>query len=138
MSTQKLAIGSVVSAIVLFVVGYVLFDILVLDYYAANAGAAGVGLRESQIYWAIFVGALGYGVLVTYLVGKQADEPTLAGGLKAGAIAGLLLWLTADFTIYGFLDLWNLTVTVLDVVLEVVRGGITGAVIALVLPKLPG
>lgn len=138
MSTQKLVVGSVVGAIVLFVLGYVIFDTLFLDYYVANAGAAAVGMRGSQIYWAILLSSLGYGALVAYTVGKQTDASTLVGGLKGGAIAGFLLWVTTDFTIYGYLDLWNLTVTVLDVALETVRAAITGGVVALVLAKVPG
>ena len=137
MSLQKLAIGSVVGAIVLFVLGYVLFNFLLMDYYQANAGVAGIGLRESEISWAILVGSLGYGALITYLIGKHAQGSTLAGGLQAGALAGFLLWLTADFMIYGFLDLWNLNVTVVDVVVETIRAAITGAVVAVVLSKLP-
>jgi uncharacterized membrane protein len=137
MSMQKLVMGSVIGAVLLFALGYVIFDVLFLDYYAANAGAAAAGLRESQIYWAIILGSLGYGALVTYVVSKQGGPATLAGGLKGGALAGFLVWVMADFTIYGYLDLWNLTVTVLDIVLETVRAAITGAVISLVLAKIP-
>ena len=138
MGMQKLAIGSVVGAIVLFVLGYVIFDLLFLDYYVENAGAAAAGMRDSQIYWSILLGSLGYGALVTYMVGKRADAASIVGGLKAGALAGGLLWFTTNFTIYGYLDLWNLTVTVLDVVLETVRAAITGAVLALVLARVSG
>jgi hypothetical protein len=77
MSMQKLAIGSAVGAIVLFVLGYVIFDLLILDYYVQNAGAAAAGIRESQLYWAIIIGTLGYGALVTYLVDKRADVCTV-------------------------------------------------------------
>lgn len=138
MSIQKLAIGSIVGAVVLFVLGYVLFDLTFLGYYVENAGAAAVGIRESQVYWAIAIGSLGYGALVTCMIGRSEDAATLVGGLKAGALAGGLLWLTADFTIFAYLDLWNLAVTVLDVVLEIVRGAITGAIVALVLGKVSG
>jgi len=137
MNTQKLVIGSVVGAVVLFVLGYVLFDLALMDFYEANAGAAGIGIRETQVYWAIALGALGYGALITVLVGK-AGAPTLGNGLKAGALAGFLLWLTADMTYYGFLDLFHLNVTLTDIVVETIRAAIAGAVVALVLAKVPG
>ena len=135
MNMQKLAIGSVVGGIVLFVLGYVIFDVLVADFYAANAGAAAVGLRDSQIYWAIALASLGYGALVTYMVAMGSGAATPLSGLKAGALAGGLLWFTTDFTVYGYLDLWNLTVTVVDIVLEAVRAAVAGAVVAVVLAK---
>jgi len=136
MNMQKLAIGSVVGGIVLFVLGYIIFDVLVADFYAANAGAAAVGLREPQLYWAIALASLGYGALVTCMIGTGAAASTPIGGLKAGAIAGGLLWFTTDFTVYGYLDLWNLTVTVVDIVLETVRAAVAGAVVAVVLAKV--
>ena len=137
MSVKKLAIGAVVGAIVLYVLGYIFFDILFLDYYEANAGVAGAGLRETQILWAILLGTLVYGVLVAYLVGTQAGAPTVVGGLKAGAIAGFLLWGSADLIHYGFLDLWSINVAVLDIVLETLRAAVSGAVVALVLARVP-
>ena len=137
MSIQKLAIGSVVAAIVLYALGYVIWDILFLDYFAANAGAAGAGLREDQVLWAILLGTLGYGALVTRTVGAQAGAPTIVAGVKMGALAGFLLWFSADLIIYGLLDLWNLTVTVLDIGLETARAAVSGAVVALVLAKVP-
>jgi uncharacterized membrane protein len=136
MSVKKLAIGAVVGAIVLYALGYIFFDILFFGYYEANAGAAGAGLRETQILWASLLGTLAYGVLVTYLVGTQAGALTVVGGLKAGAIAGFLLWCSADFIYYGLLDLWSINVVVLDIVLETVRAAVSGAVVALVLAKV--
>ena len=135
MNMQKLAIGSVVGGIVLFVLGYIIFDMLAADFYAANAGTAAVGLRESQVYWAIALASLGYGALVTFMVATGSGTATPVGGLKAGALAGGLLWFTTDFTVYGYLDLWNLTVTVVDIVLEAVRAAVAGAVVAVVLAK---
>lgn len=137
MNVKRLAIGAVVGGIVLYVVGYIFFDLLFLDYYEANAGAAGVGMRETQVLWAMIVGVLLYGALVTVVATPKAGSPTIGGGITMGALAGLLLWGTADFTLYGYIDLWNLNVTILDIVLETIRGAVTGAVVALVLAKLP-
>ena len=57
-------------------------------------------------------------------------------GLKAGAVVGLLFWGTVDFIYYGYFNLNNLTGVIADTVLEGVRGGIVGAVIAGVLAKV--
>ena len=131
MNVKNLAIGAVVGGIVLFVLGLLLFDVLFLDYYTANAGAAAVGIRATQIYWATALGAL-----ISCLIDAQPGKAGIAGGLKMGALAGFLLWFTTDFTIYGYLDLWNLPVTILDIVLETARAAISGAVVALVIGKL--
>ena len=57
-------------------------------------------------------------------------------GLKIGAIVGFLMWFGADFIIYGFQNVSNLTATIADSLLELIHGGIAGAVIAAVLGKV--
>lgn len=54
-----------------------------------------------------------------------------------GAVVGFLVWFTADFAIYDFMNVQNLTRTVVDPLLEAVHGGIGGGVIAVVLAKIP-
>ena len=137
MSAMKFAVGSVVCGMLMYAVGYVFWDILLLDYYTANSGAAGAGLRENQVLWAALLGTLIYGALVTHLVGAKSGATTMASGLKAGALAGFLLWGAANFIVFGFLDLWYITVVLLDIVLETVRGAIGGAAVALLLAKVP-
>ena len=59
-------------------------------------------------------------------------------GMKIGAVVGFLLWFTADFILYGLQNVNNLTVAIADPLLELVRGGISGAIIAAVLGKIAG
>ena len=46
------------------------------------------------------------------------------------------MWFGADMIIYGVWDLSNLTATIADSLLELIRAGISGAVIAAVLAKI--
>jgi hypothetical protein len=65
----------------------------------------------------------------------RGGSVSLVDALKVGAVVGFLLWGTADFILFGFTNLNNLTATIADFVLEGVRGGICGAIIAVVLSK---
>ena len=51
-------------------------------------------------------------------------------------MVGFLLWFTADFMLYGITNVGNLTITVVDPLLELVHGAIAGGVIAAVLGKI--
>lgn len=136
MDMKRLVIGSITGLVALYVVGYVFWEMLFVDFFAANAGSAqGVG-REEQILWAVLVGTLCYAVLLTRTIEARSGETSPIDGLKAGAVVGLLLWGTVDFLFYGYFNLNNLTGAIADIVLEGVRGGIGGAVIALALGKL--
>jgi hypothetical protein len=136
MTGKQWAAGTIGGGIVLFVLGYILFDTLLKSFYQANAGSAtGVG-RDPQVLWAVAVGALAYAALIVYALRGQAGAVNASSGMKAGAVVGFLIWLTADFTFYGITNVNNLTLTIVDPLVELVRGGITGAVIGAFLPRL--
>lgn len=136
MDIKRLIIGSITGLVVLYVVGYVIWEMLLVDFFAANAGSAQGVAREEQILWAVLVGTLCYATLLTMTIEARSGATSLVDGAKAGAVVGLLLWGTVDFLFYGYFNLNNLTGAIADIVLEGVRGGIGGAVIALVLGKL--
>jgi len=136
MNTKQWVVGTVAGGIVVFGLGYVIFEMLLADFYAANAGSATGVMRDPQVIWAIFVGALAYAALILYAMRSQAAPTSMASGMKVGAIVGFLLWACADFTFFGITNLNNLTITIVDPLVEIVHGGITGAVLGALLPKL--
>ena len=82
------------------------------------------------------MGSLSYAALVTLAIGSRAGSSNIGAGLKIGAVVGFLLWFTVDFILYGVTNVTNLTRAVVDPLLELVRGGIAGGVIAVVLGKI--
>jgi hypothetical protein len=120
-----------VGGLTVFLTGIVMFALPPfqrLYTYAMTAGAATGVPREVPILWAILVGALAYGALVTLAMGNRTHS--IVGGLKTGATVGILLWATADFMLYGISHVGNLTSALLDPIVELVPGAIAGALIA--------
>jgi len=136
MNVRKLVVGIVVGTIVASIVGIVVFDNLVADFYAANMGSATGVMRDSQLLWSVILGTAAYSALITLALGTQKDGTTIAGGARTGAVIGLLLWGTADFVLLGVMNVHTPLLAIVDTVLEAIRAGITGAVIAVVLGKL--
>lgn len=136
MSTKQCAVGTVVGGIVTFGLGYLIFDMLLGDFYAANGGSATGVEKDPPLYWSLAVGALAYAALIVYAMKSQAASANVTSGMKVGAVVGFLIWACADFTFYGGTNIGNLTITVVDPLVEIVRGGIVGAVLGAVLPKL--
>ena len=135
MDVKRTSIALVIGAAVLSATGYLIFSVLFADFYAANAGSATGVPREGPIGWAIALGGLGYAALVIFAMGNRPGAVSIGRGAVIGAIVGSLIWFTADFTLYAATNMNNLTVTLVDPVLELVHGGIGGAVIAAVLRK---
>ncbi len=136
MNAKQWVIGTVVGAVVVFGAGWVLFEMLLGDYYAANAGSATGVDKDPPIMWSLAVGALAYAALIIYAMRAQAASVNMVSGMKVGAIVGFLLWATADFSLFGITNMSNLTITMVDPFVELVHGGIAGAVIGALLPKV--
>ena len=136
MTTKQWVGGTIAGGIVVMALGYIVFEWLLGDFYAANGGSATGVSRDPQIVWAAAVGALAYAALILYALRSQAGSVNVSSGMKAGAVVGFLIWVCADFTLYGITNLNNLTLTVVDPLVELVRGGIVGAALGALLPKL--
>jgi len=136
MNMKRLVIGSLVGLVVLYVLSIVIWEMMLADFFAANAGSAEGVARAEPLVWAMAVGHLLYAVLLTLAVESRSGGAAIVNGMIAGAVVGLLVWGTADFILFGMQNVNTLTSAIADTILEGVRGGITGAVIAAVLGKL--
>lgn len=138
MDTRRLLIGTLVGGIAMYVLGVVIFEWVFGGFYAANVGSATGVTREASLHWAVILGSLALGALITLAVESRPGRPTLGTGFMAGAVAGFLLWFGVDFLRYGMTNVPNLARTIVDPLLEIVRNGATGAIIVAVLGRTAG
>jgi len=134
MNTKRLATGSLVGGIALWAAGYLIFDLALGSFYAANLGSATGVLRDSRLMWADALGSLSLAVLLTLAV-TWARASTIVGGFQIGATVGFLVWFGVDFLRYGGSNVWNLTLAIVDPLVEIIRNGIVGAVIVAVIGR---
>ena len=135
MDMKQLINGTIIGGAALFLTGYVIFDLLAGDFYAANITAAGL-IRDPQELWATAAGNFLMALLITIGIVNSAGPNNMVSGMKTGAIYACLVWVSADLTLYGYLNLTTLNLVAADAVLELVHGGIAGALIAIALAKL--
>jgi hypothetical protein len=137
-SVTQFAVGALAGGVTSYAVSYVIWDVMFGSFFAANMGTA-IGVpRETQILWALVVGHLATGALLTLAIATRPRPATVSDGVRIGAIVAFLMWLSVDFTYYGVMNVWNLRATIVDPALEFVHGGISGAAIAAVLGMLRG
>ena len=135
MDMKRLAMGTLAGGITMFVVGYLIWTVAFAGFFAANAGSATGVDRDAPIWWAAVLGVLSLAALVTLAIG-WSGESSIGGGFKIGATVGFLVWFGVDFVHYAYFNLSNLTATIADPALEIVRTGVGGAVIGAVLGKM--
>jgi hypothetical protein len=135
MDVKRLAIGTLVSATILSGAGYIIFDVVLPDFYTnfMNAGSATGVARQPMLSWAIALGMLSYGLLIALAVGSRSGSVTVRTGAMIGALVSFLMWFTADFILYGISNVGNVPGILVDPFLEAVPGAAAGGVAAVVL-----
>lgn len=130
----KCLIASIAGAVVLFVGGYVLYELLLGGFFEANMGSATGVIKESPNFLWIAVGQLASGgVLATVLGWKGATD--VAGGARAGAKLGALIATAFGFVMLGAMNTSTLASVVVDIVVSAVLWGAAGAVVGMMLGR---
>ncbi len=135
MGDNKIIFAGLAGAVTLFLLGWLIYGMLLMDFMAANAGSATGVMKtdeEMSLLW-IFIGNLASGFLLAVIFGKYGNIKTAMGGAMAGALIGLLMAIGFDSIMYGTTHIMNMTGMGVDVVVTAVMFAITGAVVASVL-----
>ncbi len=134
MDIKKFLIGTVVGGITYFILGYLFYGLLFVDFFNANLGSAtGVYKTDELIWWSLILGSFAGAGLLTYIFLKWAHISTFKSGLRAGAAIGFLMTLNWDLIFYATSNVLNLQASLADVVIGTVMTAIVGAVIGAVL-----
>jgi hypothetical protein len=129
MTLQRLAIGTVVGGLVLFILGYLVYGVLFASFFATNVGTATGVAREPFNFVALLIGQLAFSAVLTLIFGWGSVSNAIQGA-KMGALAGLLIFLGIDLTLYATTNVQNLAASLVDPLLAAVLFGATGAAIA--------
>jgi hypothetical protein len=129
MSTGRFLAGTLAGAVVMFFMGFVLYDLLFGAFFEANQGSVVGLMRESPVWVYLILGQLVYGALLTVVIGKWIGRSGAAAGLQIGAVLGLLFGFGLDLTLFGVSNMANLTATLVDPFIMAVQMGLAGAAV---------
>lgn len=120
--------------VTIFVLGYLVYGMLMADFFAANAGTATGVMKDPPDLIMIGLGELVSAVFLVVVLG-WAGVTDAAAGFQKGALIGLLLSASVGFVWLGAFNISTMTGTLADVVVSAVRIGIGGAVIGAMLGR---
>ena len=129
MNSQKFIVGGIVGGILYFLLGYVLYGLLLKSFFDSNGMAVNM---DNMVWWAMIVGNLAGGFLLSYILSK-GNVSTAGGGAGTGFIVGLLMSLSFDLMMYGVGKGMSLKGIAADVVAAAVMTAVVGAVVGWVL-----
>jgi hypothetical protein len=137
MTVKNRILATLVGFIVLFLLGWLIYGMLLMDFYGNNAGSASGVMRaeDEMVWWALILGNFFQAYLLVYIFGNWANVTTFSDGLKAGAIIGLIMGLAFNLTMYGTSNIMNMTSALVDPFVSAVMMAITGGVIGVMLGR---
>jgi uncharacterized membrane protein len=130
MNTNKFLVGGIIGGVAFFLLGWLVWGMLLMDFMTQNAGSAtGVMKAENEmVWWALIVGNLFNGLAVSFVLSK-AGVSSAGGGATTGAIFGLLVAAAYDFIFLGTSNLMTLKSALVDIAASTVVTAIGGAII---------
>jgi len=129
---RKSILAALAGGIALFVLGFLIYGVVLAGFYAGNLGSATGVVREVPVWWALCVSQFGLAAVITY-VAVHASVSSASEGLKMGAVFGLLFGVAIAFDLYAVTNWSNVTVAFVEPLVTAVRISLAGGVIGAVL-----
>ncbi len=137
MSIKKIMIAGIAGGIIYFLLGWLVYGILLKDFYAAHMNNSSMRPEADMIWWAMIASNLLWGIFIAYIFNRWANINTVSAGLSAGAIIFLFIGLSMSLGFYAYTTMYgDMTGMVVDILVGVVMGAIVGAVTGFVLGKI--
>lgn len=135
MTAQKRILATILGALVLFLLGWLMYGMLFADFFSKNAGSATGVMKsnEDMDMLLLFVGNIFQAYLLVYIFGKWANISTFIGGLTNGIILALIMGYGWNLLGFATSNVYNLTATLVDPLIWAIMYGIAGGVIGWVL-----
>jgi len=131
MFNTKTIVAGVIGGIVYFLLGWVFYGMLLMDFFNENAGTATNVMRgdDEMIWWSLILGNIVWGYFIAYVFHHWAQISTWHGGAKGGALIGVLTSMGMGMIWYATSNIGTEISGFVDVVVGGLMSAIAGAVI---------
>jgi hypothetical protein len=127
--------GTVSGGIVLFLLGWLVYGLLLMSYMTANMNQCTARPQAEMVWWAMIVSDLLFALFLT-LVLKWSGAKEILDGLKIGAIFGALVGSSMDLSFWSMTTMFNnFGALVVDVAVFALIMAVVGMVIVVVWGK---
>lgn len=128
---MKILRGTIFGGITFFLLGWLVYGILLMDFMAANSNNCAARLANEMIWWAMIVSNLVLALFIS-LVLKWSGAKGLTDGMRIGAVIGFLTGLSTDLSFYSMTTMIsNLTALMVDVLVYTLVLSVVGIIIVL-------
>ncbi|MCX6235701.1 MAG: hypothetical protein NT175_13445 [Bacteroidetes bacterium] len=129
----RLIIATLVGGIVSFFLGWLIFGVLLMNYYEANTTQYAGLMREMPNIILMIIANLANAFLLAFIFQRWAGIKTIVKGLLGGMLVTFLIILSMDFYLLACMNLYTPTSIIVDIIVNTAFGGIIGGIIGWVL-----
>ncbi len=130
---SKLIIATLAGAVLYFLLGWVLYGILLMDFFTNNSIQYEGLMKEMPDLIFMFLSNLVMAFFLAFILDHWANKKSFAKGFTAGLFITFLIGLSFDLMFYSSMNIYTPVALVVDVIVVSVMGGITGGVIGWIL-----
>ena len=134
MLKNKVLIGGLVGGVVFFLLGWLVYGIIMMEFMSANMNQCAMLPMEQMVWWAIILSNFAYAFLLAVLIGRTKSYGFVSGSLLSATI-GMLMGISIDFGQYSMTTMFTggLTALLVDIVVTTVFAAIGGGIIGAVM-----
>jgi hypothetical protein len=130
---RKFILAVIVSSVVAFLGGWLIFGITFSDYYASHSSEVAKRLMKRPVkVWAVGIGNISWSLLLTYILQKN-ESNTFLKGLMTSLWVSFLILLIFNFSIYAFWDIYTLDFLISDIFISSLYWGLVGGIAGAIL-----
>ena len=129
----KTILAAIAGAILAFLLGWLIYGFLLMDYFEANTTHYDGLMKEMPNLLLVFINNLIWSSLLAFIFYKWAGIKSFAGGIKGGIIIALPISLSFDLYLVSGMNIFTPTLVVVDVIASTVMWAIVGGLIGFIL-----
>jgi len=124
MKTNKILLGGIVAAVTFFLLGWLIYGVLLMDFMQSYSDQSLMKAQEDMIWWAMILSNLASGFLLAFIL-NWSNAKTCTEGIKIGGIIGLLMAFSIDLSFYS---MSNMFFGFIPVIVDTIVSGILWAI----------
>jgi hypothetical protein len=132
---KRILIGGIVGGVAFFLLGWLVYGILLLDFYQANGNQSINRPMEEMVWWALMASNLLSGFLIAFVF-DWTNTTDVVEGMKKGAILGFLMSASYDLSMFS-MTTWFIgkRLVVVDIGVSTLFVAVGAGIIAWVMAK---
>jgi len=129
----RVLLAGLAAAFAAFFVGWVIYDMLLMDFFEANTISYDGLIKEQMCFALIFAANLVYAILLAWIYNNFKGSKSVVKAIGISAVIGIAFALGLDLMFLASYNLMNVPGTIVDVLASGVMYGVMGLVIGLII-----